>query len=240
MLIAIEGIDGCGKGTQTRLLVERAAARGLEFATFSFPRYGTNAYAQTIARYLNGEFGDVNSVPPEFAALLYAGDRLAARDELTTACDAAHAVICDRYVPSNLAHQAAKLPASRRGEFIRWLCGIEYGIHRLPRPDRVVYLKLPVELAARLVQQKARRAYTPLSADIHESDTAYLRACQEVYDALSHTASAAADEADDEVSRWLTIDCLDSSGELLDPETISERIWTQLEASLAGFGKSAI
>jgi dTMP kinase len=218
MLIAIEGIDGCGKGTQTRLLVERAAKLGLNFATFSFPRYGTNAYALTIARYLNGEFGGVNSVPPEFAALLYAGDRLAARDELLRAYETADAVICDRYVPSNLAHQAAKLPADRRPEFLDWLCEIEYGIHRLPRPDAVVYLKLPVETAAALVRQKSRRDYTALAADIHESDTSYLRACQEVYNSL-----AAADPA-----HWLTIDCLDAGGALLAPAAISAALWSSV------------
>lgn len=230
MLIAIEGIDGCGKGTQTGLLVERAAAEGLHFAAFSFPRYGANAFAVATARYLNGEFGDLHAVPPEFAALLYAGDRLATRDELLAACDSADAVICDRYVPSNLAHQAAKLPADRRDQFLTWLSDIEYGIHRMPRPECVVYLRLPVATAAALVAKKARRAYTDLSADIHESDRDYLQACQDVYDTLA---------ASDDASPWLTFDCLDASGSLLAAEEISEQLWRRLQATLPGFGQRA-
>jgi dTMP kinase len=226
MLIAIEGIDGSGKGTQTRLLAERARQQGLNFATFSFPRYGHSAYAETIARYLNGEFGDVHQVPAEFAALMYAGDRLAARDELLAACEGSDAVICDRYVPSNLAHQAAKLPADRRPDFLRWLTEIEYGIHRLPQPDAVIYLDLPVDLATALVHHKAQRNYTSRAADIHESDTSYLAACQDVYNSL-----AAADPA-----HWLTIGCLDSAGNLLSPAAISATIWNRLETNLAAFG----
>ncbi|MEQ8788834.1 MAG: hypothetical protein RIC55_21155 [Pirellulaceae bacterium] len=230
MLIAIEGIDGCGKGTQTGLLVDRAASQGRLFASFSFPRYGANAFSAGIARYLNGEFGDLHSVPAEFAALLYAGDRLATRDELLEACDTADAVICDRYVPSNMAHQAAKLPADRRDAFLAWLTDIEYGIHRMPRPDCVIYLRLPVEMAAQLVAKKARRSYTDLAADIHESDVGYLQSCREVYDKLA---------AGDGASPWLTIDCLDATGHLLSAETIAAEIWRRLAADVPDFGQGA-
>ena len=57
MLLAIEGIDGSGKGTQAARLGETAAAHGHSVASFSFPLYDGNPFSRAIADYLNGEFG---------------------------------------------------------------------------------------------------------------------------------------------------------------------------------------
>ena len=62
MLIAIEGIDGSGKGTQTAQLAKRAEESGLSVSVFSFPGYAKNVFGEAIGRYLNGEFGDVDAV----------------------------------------------------------------------------------------------------------------------------------------------------------------------------------
>jgi dTMP kinase len=218
MLIALEGIDGSGKGTQADLLIERARSEGLDVETYSFPRYGTNAYAEGIGRYLNGEFGDVNHVPAEFAALLYAGDRLACRDALAEAAAARDLLICDRYVPSNLAHQGAKLDPDRRAAFIDWLIAIEYGIHALPRPDLVLLFDVPVDLAMAMVHKKARRSYTDMKADIHEGDRRYLTACRDVFHTL----------AEREPDRWLIVPCTDGAGAMRPQDEIAEYIWEQV------------
>ncbi len=125
MLVVIEGIDGSGKNTQTGLLLEAVRARGLRAETFSFPRYTEGPFAQAIADYLNGRFGPASQVPPRLAALLYAGDRFAAKAELEAALGAADVVVCDRYVASNLAHQGAKLPQAERPAFVRWVCDLD-------------------------------------------------------------------------------------------------------------------
>ncbi len=44
----------------------------------SFPRY-ESSFGKLVARYLNGEFGSLETVDPHFSALLYAGDRLEAK-----------------------------------------------------------------------------------------------------------------------------------------------------------------
>src|SRR5438309_1161111 len=67
MLVAIEGIDAAGKNTQAGLLRARAEASGLSAAVLSFPRYGETRYAQFVADYLNGAYGDLGSVGPHFA-----------------------------------------------------------------------------------------------------------------------------------------------------------------------------
>ena len=57
MLMAIEGIDGAGKGTLTANLARLAAAAGVTTATLSFPRYQQTKFAALIGQYLNGRFG---------------------------------------------------------------------------------------------------------------------------------------------------------------------------------------
>src|SRR4029077_2790190 len=107
-LIAIEGVDGSGKRTQTDLLSRALVARGISCRSVSFPRYGS-FFGIMIARFLNGEFGELEAVDPHFAALLYAGNRLEAKAELDAALAAGKTVLADRYVASNMAHQGSRV-----------------------------------------------------------------------------------------------------------------------------------
>jgi dTMP kinase len=180
-LIAIEGIDGAGKGTHAARVAESAAARGHRVASFSFPLYDGNPFSRAVADYLNGEFGGADEVHPELAALLYAGARFHARPQLVAALADCDLVVCDRYVASNAAHQGAKLTGDARARLLDWLDEVEYGEFALPRPDLVVLLDAPVALARELVGRKATRGYTTLEADIHEADAGHSGATRDVY-----------------------------------------------------------
>jgi dTMP kinase len=179
--VAIEGIDGSGKGTQAALLADRARAAGKSVASFSFPLYDDNPFSVAVADYLNGVFGGVDEVHPELAGLLYACDRFHARPRLEQALAEHDLVVCDRYVASNLAHQGAKLAGADRGRLLAWLESVEFGEFRLPRPDLVVLLDLEPVLARTLVGRKAARSYTAMAEDIHESADEHLAAAREVY-----------------------------------------------------------
>jgi dTMP kinase len=181
VLLALEGIDGSGKGTQAARVVETATRSGFRVRLFSFPLYDDNPFSVAVTAYLNGEFGGVDEVHPELAALLYACDRFHARPWLLEALAACDLVVCDRYVGSNLAHQGAKLEGDERERLLRWLDDVEYGEFALPRPDLVVLLDTPALLARELVGRKGARGYTTLEADIHESDTAHGDVSREVY-----------------------------------------------------------
>lgn len=75
-LIILEGGDGSGKATQTKLLVERLTKEGHAVKSVSFPNYDSGA-AMPIKMYLAGEFGkDVHDVNPYVASSMYAIDRL--------------------------------------------------------------------------------------------------------------------------------------------------------------------
>src|SRR5436305_7105794 len=125
ILLALEGIDGAGKGTQAAQVVARAEAGGRTVASFSFPTYDGNPFSRAVADYLNGEFGTADEVHPELAALLYAGDRFHARPQLVAAIAERDLVVCDRYVGSNAAHQGAKLEGDARARLLGWLDEVE-------------------------------------------------------------------------------------------------------------------
>jgi dTMP kinase len=221
MLVSIEGIDGSGKGTQTDLLRSAAEESGYRVETFSFPRYGTNPFAEAVSAYLNGQYGSADDVSPYLSALLYAGDRFCARDELMRAEKNTDLVVCDRYIDSNVAHQAAKLSRSETGSFVRWIESIEYRAYAMPRPHLTVFLRIPVPIASTLIRRKAARKYTDRLADIHEADEKYLAACSDAYAMLADRYS----------DRAVSIDCMDGAT-LRSPASISAEIWAHVSQTL--------
>jgi dTMP kinase len=219
MLVAIEGIDGSGKGTQAKLLLQRLVELGRPARLFSFPQYEHSFFGQEIGRYLNGHFGELNAVHPSLAALLYAGDRFEARDALGRLLGEGSVVVCDRYVGSNQAHQAAKLPPEERPAFFDWIEKLEYGVFGLPRPDLVIFLDLPPVIATELVHRKEARSYTDQAADIHEADWDYMRRVYGTYQQLAASHG------------WTRIPCVEN-GELRSAEAIRDAMWSEVAKRL--------
>ena len=225
VLVAIEGIDGAGKGTQAELFRKRATAEGITCAVLSFPRYGENAFAQGIAAYLNGDFGPSEAIHPKLAALLYAGDRFASRPILIEALESNEVVVCDRYVASNMAHQAAKLARAERDDFITWLGEIEFGIYQMPRPELTLLLDMPLAAARQLVRRKAARSYTSLAEDIHERDREFMSSSREVFLALADTEAQG--------GTWAQIDCGQAPGDPRSSASIALDVWNAIVPQLA-------
>ena len=220
--VAIEGIDGSGKGTQAGLLVEAGERHGLSVSLFSFPLYDDNPFSVAIGDYLNGVFGTVDEVHAELAGLLYACDRFHARPLLDQAIAENDLVVCDRYVASNLAHQGAKLVGKDRERLVRWLTQVEFGEFRLPSPDLVLLLDLPPSMAQSLVSRKSVRSYTAMAADIHEGASQHLASARDVY----------LDLAGRDPSRWQVIHAGGEQG-LRAPEEIAADVWVAVH-SLVG------
>ncbi|MBX3439271.1 MAG: dTMP kinase [Planctomycetaceae bacterium] len=197
LLIAIEGIDGSGKGTQAALLKEHLQRQGQRVCLLSFPRYQDTRFGTAIGEFLNGRFGALDAVHPQLAALLFAGDRFESKDLILQAVAENDVVLFDRYVASNIAHQAAKLGEDERLPFIDWIEAIEYDVYGLPRADLTVLLDLPASAAARLIAAKSKRTYTSKAADLQEADTGYLSRVRDVYRGLAV-----------QNARWSTIECL--------------------------------
>jgi dTMP kinase len=180
-LIAIEGIDGSGKGTQAALLRDALAARGLKTALISFPRYQDTFFGARIGDFLNGRFGSLAEVHPFLAATLFAGDRLESRPMLLEALESHDVVVLDRYVASNIAHQAAKRSSEERRELTDWIQRLEFEVNHLPRPDLAILLNLRASTAQTLIARKNARSYTDRAADLQEADGVYLENVRQVY-----------------------------------------------------------
>lgn len=213
--IALEGIDGSGKGTQAELLRQRCEANGLTAVVVPFPTYEKTLFGREVGHYLNGAFGPLDAVHPKLIAILYAGDRFENRDALRRLDARCDVVIYDRYVGSNIAHQAAKLPTDERPAFMEWIEHLEFGVFGLPRPHATVFLDLPPHHAQALVQKKAARSYTDRPMDLHEEDAGYLEATYAVYQTLSRRPG------------WITVDSLDSSA-IKSIDRIHQDLWAAL------------
>jgi len=225
-LITFEGIDGAGKKTQSAFLAKHAQDVGLTVKVFSFPRYDESLFARSITEYLNGRFGGLRTTPPEFAALLFAGDRFEAREELMGALRSVDLVICDRYVASNLAHQSARLDHTLWPQFQRWIESIEYDVYRVPKPDVSVYLDISVELAQLMITERSHRTHRTFiaeTADLHECDLAYLNACREAYAALQNSQCC---------GKWIHISCINGEGGHRWISEIAEEVWTKLDSAI--------
>jgi len=137
-LISIEGIDGCGKSTHTRLLARWLRARGYKVVVTDEPTNGP--IGRIIKRILRGEL----KVPVAAEALLFAADRLHHLDKLILpAMRAGKIVITERYTYSSLAYQSA------RGLNLQWIARIN---EKALRPDMAVLIDVPAEIALRRIK----------------------------------------------------------------------------------------
>lgn len=208
-LIVIEGLDGSGKSTQLSLLPDRLSANGIDCRTVSFPDYESDSSA-LVKMYLAGKFGTKPSdVNPYAASAFYTVDRYASYKSVWGEYyNAGGTVVSGRYTTSNAVHQTSKLPESEWKAFLDWLYDFEYGKIAIPKPDKVIFLDMPVGVSQKLLD---RRYSAGGGKDIHESDTEYLENCRK----------AAVFTAD--YSGWSIIPCA-AGGEPRTVEEISDDI----------------
>lgn len=168
-LLAIEGADGAGKATASALVVEHLLGAGRSACVISFPRYTETVGGWALGAMLAGNLP--RPVSPKAAATLYALDRMESRDVLMAALDAHEVVVFDRYIASNMAYQAAQVPADEAAAMMEWIAALETGAFALPAPDLSIYLDTPAAIARGLILKKRKRSYTDDAFDAYEADT---------------------------------------------------------------------
>ena len=143
VFICVEGLDGCGKTTQTKLLVERLKKKGYDAIYTAEPSRGN--IGKLIKEYcLHGE----TRVSSIVEALLFAADRFEhVEKEVIPALNEGKLVVSDRYVYSSLAYQGAD------GLDLEWIEKInEHAI----RPDLAVFIDVePETVIQRLKPRKS-------------------------------------------------------------------------------------
>lgn len=194
-LFVIDGTDGSGKATQSKLLADHLRGLGHSVEFVSFPRYDS-FFGGLVGKYLAGEFGSMEELPPEFCALLFSLDRYHFKAQLEKFLAEGKIVVCDRYSPANFAHQAAKFFDKKpQDAFLKWIKLVE---SRLPHPSLTIFLDMPTEAAQQLMLGSDReKAYRQGAAkDIHEADIAYLERTRKVFLQLAKTEK-----------KWLHVKC---------------------------------
>lgn len=102
IFITFEGIDGCGKSTQLRMVKERLKEEGREFIEVREP--GGTSVGEKIRGVLLDKKND--SMVPLAELLLYEAARAQITEEvIKPALDNGTIVICDRFFDSTIAYQ---------------------------------------------------------------------------------------------------------------------------------------
>ncbi len=216
-LIVVDGTDGSGKATQTKLLVEALTKLRHTVRTIDFPRYKDNQVGKLLFEALKeNKHGDFIAISPKIASTLYAVDRFESAPQIRAWLAQGDIVISDRYASANQIHQGGKISdAMARKEFLEWLDTLEFKTLGIPRPDVIVYLHVPLEVSLKLIHSRA--VETGTKPDQAEADAKHLYESQE--SALKLIA---------ESNNWIRIDCAEG-GEMKSREAIHSAILESLE-----------
>ncbi len=176
-LIVLEGLDGSGKSTQLDLLPQNLEKNGIVCKKVSFPDYD-NPSSTLVKMYLAGDFGSKpNDVNAYAASTFYGVDRYASyKMNWGEFYGNGGTVVSGRYTTSNAVHQCSKLPESEWEGFLNWLYDFEYNKIAIPKPDKVIFLDMPIEVSQKLLSK--RYEGDEEKKDIHEKDTEYLNRCR--------------------------------------------------------------
>lgn len=216
-IIVVEGTDCSGKETQSKLLEERLNSIGKKCVRFDFPNYESPTGKIIGGSYLGKpeigpsffKEGAVN-VEPHVVCLYYAADRKYAMPEIEKYLNDNYYVILDRYTTSNLAHQGSKIhDKDERFNMYQWIDKLEYWLLGLPKPDKTIFLHVPLENTLEL--RKKRK-----SIDEHEKSPEYLKRAEESYLELS------------ELYNWDKIECI-RNNKLRSVEDINNEIMKIIE-----------
>lgn len=157
-LICIEGVDGVGKSTQSKLLAEYLEGTGCHAGYFHFPDYDSVS-GQHIRQYLDGLQPTLNVY---HASLLYAVNR--ADWVSSTDLSEYDYIVADRFIGSNLIHQMSCLPEVTWEDYVDWCFQLEFGRLGIPVPAITIALSLPQKISQRLLSSRSE-------LDTIESDT---------------------------------------------------------------------
>lgn len=223
--IVVEGLDGAGKSTQIEMLGKHLSQKGIGYESMHFPRTNSPFFGELIARFLRGELGDLNNVDPYIVALLYAGDRRDAAEELNGWLSKGKTVILDRYVYSNIAFQCAKLGNEEdRQKLRKWIFDLEFNYFGIPKPNINIFLDVPFKFTAlKLTKHREGidRDYLQGQSDIHEASLTFQENVRKVYlDQPNHD------------NNFVIVPCGNSIGEMDEPIAIFQRVIATIEHKL--------
>lgn len=158
-LIVIEGIDGSGKTTQSKLLFDALSKKGFKISLSHEPTEGK--FGKEIRKRIMHN----DSARNELYELFIKDRKDHVKNKINPALNSGEIVIIDRYFISTIAYQgAAGIPINKI---------IRDHEQFAPMPDLIVILDLPVEEAIKRLSNKRR--------DSFENNINFLRKVREIY-----------------------------------------------------------
>ena len=115
-----------------------------------------------------------------------------------------------------MIHQASKIDIEERDKYLDWLSDLEFNLYKIPEPDCVIFLDVPVEVSKQLMKDRNNKITGESEKDIHESNFDYLKKSYEnsLYIAKKYN--------------WNRIDCI-KDGNMRTIDDIHEEIYSIVE-----------
>ena len=217
IIINFEGLDYSFKETNSKRLYEYIRDNITEkVKLISFPNYESQS-SYFVHEYLKKAYGDVNDVDEKQTSLFYAMDRYDTMKKLdiNTLLDDGYIIILDRYTGSNIIFQSTKISnkylnndvsQSLIQEYIRWAENLEYEILKLPKPDIVIYMNMPVKVSYPLMRERTLK--NGETEDCHESNRQFM-------ESVEKNALYIANHLN-----WNIVNCTDDNDQIRDEESI--------------------
>lgn len=166
-LVVLEGIDGAGTETQSKLLLSYLKKKNIPAERIYFPNY-SGPIGKLLKKFQRGEF----DLPVETQFLLYASDMVNHSRDIKTWLSEGKTVVCDRYITTTMAYQGLRgFPLEKALKFV--------DIFGLPKPDSIIYLRIKPETSI-----KRKRKEKPESMDRNEKNLQLHRDVSEQYEKL--------------------------------------------------------
>lgn len=236
--IVIEGLDGTGKETQSKLLYNNLLQKydKENIRRVSFPDYELPS-GLLIQSYLNGTLSNTFNYDEDkwiyFISSIYTLNRLEMfqckrKDEdenlFKFVENPSNILIMDRYTTSNALHQGSKFDSIEKlDEYIEWLQTHEYKECLLPKPTITFFLDLPLEVVIENITNRHNSKHD--GNDIHET----IEHIQKVYKNRLYIA---------EKMGWIFIDCYDKVNKCMKSrEDINRNIQNVLYAVIEDYIK---
>lgn len=228
-LIVIDGTDGSGKATQAGLLIRHLKQDGKKVKVIDFPDYSSSFFGKFIGHCLSEQYYNFVKVHPKIASVLYAADRYESKNKIENWLKDGQIVIADRYASANQIHQGGKIANTKKREsFLKWLAEMEYEVFKIPKPDAVFYLSVPIPIVLKLIAQRnkdSNRIYLgkkkkAKKIDVHEKDVKFLENSRKSALWLAKTQKG-----------WIKIECV-KNRVLNTRENIHQEIYEKIQKIL--------